>query len=270
MVNFAPHRWAVTAAAGTLLLLVSGAVVTGDHLRESFRSIHSGIASVVGLLTVILSILLWQNGRVWKRRLAALLMICTIVLAARAGEMLSPAVHAVVAHMLFALILTAAHVTSRRWLAGPTIVYDGGFPSLRSLSLFGAGITLFQVVLGAALRHNSIGVVPHVIGAILVTVVLLIIAAFVLTQFPDHTALVRAAWAMIGMVAIQIALGVAAYVGRLSQPNHVDVSGGLLASTVAHVVFGAATLAAATDLALKVFYHVRPRAVIESGVPAMT
>jgi hypothetical protein len=66
---------------------------------------------------------------------------------------------------------------------------------------------------------------------------------------------------------MQIALGVVAFVGRLSLPEGGVPSGWLLASTVAHVVVGALTLASTVALALQVRYHVRPRAAVESGLP---
>jgi hypothetical protein len=82
------------------------------------------------------------------------------------------------------------------------------------------------------------------------------LGTFTITQFPKHRPLVGSAWHLIGVVTIQIALGVVAFVGRLSHPEGVVPSPGWIASTVAHVVFGALTLAAGVGLALQVYYHV--------------
>lgn len=159
--------------------------------------------------------------------------------------------------------------TSPGWRRGPQIVEDSGFPSLRSLAVAGSALTLGQVALGAAFRHHAFGIIPHVVGAILVAVVLLTVATFVLVQFPEHTSLTRPAWVLIGITAIQIILGIVAYVVRL---NHWEMAptGILVASTVTHVAFGALTLAASVALTLQVFYHVRPRAQFESGLPAVS
>jgi heme A synthase len=98
---------------------------------------------------------------------------------------------------------------------------------------------------------------------------LLILATFVIVQFPRHAALSRAAWALIAITALQVGLGVLAYIVRL---NHWESAptGVLVASTVTHVAFGALTLASVITLTLEVFYHVRPRAVMESGLSAVS
>jgi hypothetical protein len=176
-------------------------------------------------------------------------------------------VHACLAQALFVFSWAAMLVTSPRWLKGPSIVQDGGFPSLRSLSVFTAGVTAVQVILGAAFRHGSMSVVPHVVGAIVTTVIVLVLATFTITQFPKHRVLVGSSWHLIGMVTIQIGLGVVAFVGRLNHPEGIVPSDGLVASTVAHVVGGALTLASTVALAIQVRYHVRPRAAFESGLP---
>jgi hypothetical protein len=167
----------------------------------------------------------------------------------------------------FALTWVAVLRTSPKWLEGPSIVQDGGVPSLRSLSMFVAVVIIFQVAMGAGFRHGALSVVPHVVGAIVTTVVVLVLATFTITQFPKHRALVGSAWHLIGMITVQIVLGVLAFVSRLNHPEGVVPSSGLVASTVAHVVFGALTLASTIALALQVRYHVRPRAAFESGLP---
>ena len=155
--------------------------------------------------------------------------------------------------------------TSPAWRQGPQYVEDSGFPSLRSLTIFASLTTLTQVALGAGFRHRAFGILPHILGAIVVTIVLLTVATFVLTQFPKHRALSKAAWAVIGVTGIQIALGVVAYVSRLNHWESAPTSI-LIASTVTHVAFGALTLASVVALTLEVFYHVRPRAEVASGL----
>jgi heme A synthase len=176
-------------------------------------------------------------------------------------------IHACLAQGFFAVTWAALVMTSPKWEQGPSIVQDSGVPSLRSLASFGAIVTGIQVILGAAFRHGLTSVVPHIVGAIGTTVVLLVVGTFTITQFPKHRPLVGSAWHLIGMVSVQIGLGVLAFVGRLNHPEGAVPTSGLIASTVAHVVFGALTLAASIALALQVRYHVRPRAAFESGLP---
>ena len=81
-------------------------------------------------------------------------------------------------------------------------------------------------------------VVPHVVGAIVTTVVVLVLATFTITQFPNHPVLVGSAWHLIGVVTLQVGLGVVAFFSRLNHSEGVVPSSGLVASTVAHVVVG--------------------------------
>jgi hypothetical protein len=228
-----------------------------------FRVSHLVVAILVGLLTVSLAF-----GIRRKHPLLAVALIgFVLLLAVPVGELTSFRVlHACLAQALFASTMTAAVLTSSGWMKGPSIVQDGGFPSLRSLSVVGASMTALQVVLGAGFRHGAISIVLHVVGAILTTVILLVLATFTITQFPKHSALVRSAWSVIAVVTVQIALGVIAYVGRLNQVEGAVASNSLVASTVTHVVVGALTLASTVALALQVHYHVRPGAAVESSL----
>ena len=63
--------------------------------------------------------------------------------------------------------------TSYGWQKGPQIVEDSGWPSLRSLAVTASVLTLAQVALGAGFRHRAFGIMPHIVGAIIVAMFLL-------------------------------------------------------------------------------------------------
>ena len=293
MVNSAMHRFAVFLAVSTLVLIVAGASVTSNEAGLSvpdwplsygqvmpemkggvfYEHGHRMIASAVGFFTVVLAIWLWRSeDRKWLKRLGFIAVLAVILQGVLGGMtvlyLLPKAVsisHACLAQLFFSTTVAVALFTSKGWREGPRNVEDSGFPSLRSLTVFASLVTLAQVALGAGFRHRAFGILPHIFGAIVVTIVLLTVATFVLTQFPKHRALSRSAWVVIGITGIQIALGVIAYVVRL---NHWESAptGVLVASTVTHVAFGALTLASVVALTLEVFYHVRPRAELTSGL----
>ena len=77
-------------------------------------------------------------------------------------------------------------------------------PSLRSLAILMPALVLVQIALGAAFRHGAIGVMPHVIGAMVVSLAILIVCAFVLHQFPEHRALRPAAMALLAVTLVQV------------------------------------------------------------------
>jgi heme a synthase len=297
MVNVALHRFALLLAVSTLFLVIAGASVTSNQAGLSvpdwplsygqvmpemkggvfYEHGHRMIASAVGFLTVILAAWLWRSERrPWLRRLG-LIAVGAVILQGVLGGLtvlflLPKAVsisHACLAQLFFSTTVAIALFTSDGWQRGPQIVEDSGWPSLRSLAVSASLLTLAQVALGAGFRHRAFGIMPHIIGAVIVAMFLLILATFVIVQFPKHAALSRAAWALIAITALQVGLGVLAYIVRL---NHWESAptGVLVASTVTHVAFGALTLASVITLTLEVFYHVRPRAVMESGLSAVS
>ncbi|MEJ7606163.1 MAG: hypothetical protein WKF37_07820 [Bryobacteraceae bacterium] len=117
---------------------------------------------------------------------------------------------------IFSTTVALALFTSAGWRQGPTTVEDSAWPPLRSLALMTPLLVLAQVALGAAYRHRALGIMPHVIGAVLVGTFLLTVAVFVLVQFGEHTALRRSSVWLLSITFFQILLGVAAYAARVS------------------------------------------------------
>jgi hypothetical protein len=250
MVKDALHRYCLLVAASALLLVVSPGAPA---------------SVIVTILSLFLAVWLRHSGMKWHPGLI-LALVAVAGYAPPAAGVFGTA-YSFGAHLAFASMIGLAATTSRTWAKGPDVVEDGAFPSLRSLSLFAVVATVIQVALGAALRNDLIGFVPHVVGAISVTMVLLVVACFVLTQFPNHVPLKRAAWAVIAVVPVQIVLGICAYIGRMAgETEKASLSPLWSASMVAHVAVGATTLAAIVALALQVFYHVRPRAGFKAAL----
>ncbi len=75
-------------------------------------------------------------------------------------------VHAVLGAMLFAAVAAICLLTS--WQGAPELVRDYGWPSLRFLSRAVAFLVAVQVWFGAGFRHSAVGVLPHLLRALLV------------------------------------------------------------------------------------------------------
>jgi hypothetical protein len=73
------------------------------------------------------------------------------------------------------------------------------------------------------------------------------------THYAHHKALSRVGWAMMGVVFIQLFLGVGAYLARTRMDSFAKPGGELVAVTVAHVAVGALALATSVVGALEVF-----------------
>jgi len=278
------HRYAILVAVCTLLLVLAGASVTSKEAGLSvpdwplsygqvipdmtggvlFETGHRMIASVVGMLTVILAIWIARiEKRAWMRRLgwvAVSLVVAQGLLGGATVLLLQPApismAHACLAQLFFSVTVAIAVFTSKKWQEGPEPVEDYGWPSLRTLGILTPVLILVQIALGAGFRHRAFGLLPHVIGAMLVPLVILLTGIFVLQQFPKHRSLRPAAVALLTITGVQVFLGIIAYVARI---NAAEYPLAMVLTTVAHVATGGLTLAASVVLAIQIRRNVRVR-----------
>jgi cytochrome c oxidase assembly protein subunit 15 len=276
------HRYATLVAVCTLFLVIAGASVTSKEAGLSvpdwplsygqvipqmtggvlFETGHRMIATVVGILTIILAIWIARvERRTWMRRLGWLALggvVAQGVLGGATVLLLQPApvsiAHACLAQLFFSVTVAIAVFTSRNWQQGPEPVEDYGWPSLRFLAALTPLLVLVQIGLGAGFRHRAFGLLPHVIGAMIVPLMILLVGAFVLHQFPKHRALRPPAVGLLTITGVQILLGIVAYVARI---NAAEYPLTMVISTVTHVATGGLTLAASVVLAIQIRRNVR-------------
>jgi heme A synthase len=157
--------------------------------------------------------------------------------------------HALMSHLFFALVAVV-------WAGGgkPALpeskVEDGGWPSLRSLASATPAVILVQIALGAAYRHQLTGVLPHVIGAFLAAVFVLMAGAALFTANGVTGNLKKWAGLSLGLLLLQILLGVGAYFARVSSHSQ------LVPLTVSHVIAGATLLAVNCILSTEIWKEV--------------
>jgi heme A synthase len=161
--------------------------------------------------------------------------------------------HAFLAPILLSLVVAIAVATSRSWQGDPIFLQDQGWPPLRGVARNTLVLVLIQVGLGAAFRYGSIGVMVHILGALIVVVFILALVVLV-TLMPEHPTL-RPAAITLGVVTFaQVFLGLTVVSMGTAQAN----KGVAAAVAVAHVATGAVTLAATLVVALEVWRNVRP------------
>lgn len=288
------HRFAVLLAICTLFLVVAGASVTSNQaglsvpdwplsygqvmpeMRDGvfYEHGHRMIASFVGFLTIILAVWIWKvEDRRWLKWLG-LAALAGVILQGLLGGMtvlflLPPAIsiaHACLAQIFFSTTIALALFTSPGWRGEPLAVDDAGWPSMRSLAMLMPLLVLAQIALGAGYRHRVFGIMPHVLGAIVVGTMLLAFAVFVLVQYQEHSSLRGTAWSLAGITFVQLLLGVMAFMARVSSLDALQPSATTVVSTVAHVGGGALTVGATVALSLQIFRHVRAaRQTMHSG-----
>jgi cytochrome c oxidase assembly protein subunit 15 len=285
------HRFTIFLAVCTLFLVVAGAEVTSHQAGLSvpdwplsygqvmppmtggvrWEHGHRMVATTVGILTIVLVIwLMRRDKRAWMRRLGWAALGAVIVQGVLGGLtvllLLPPAVsvaHACLAQLFFSTTVAMALFTSPSWQRGPEPVSDYGSPSMRMLAIVTPAAVLAQIALGAGFRHRAISVVPHVIGAVVVSIIILTTCAFVLHQFPKHAALATPAKALLGVTLLQFGLGLATYLaGSLADQPRLST----IIATVLHVAMGALTLASSVVLGIQILRNViRVDAAAESN-----
>lgn len=289
--SLAIHRFAVSLAACTLFLVVAGGMVVSMQAGLSvpdwplsygkvmppmeggvfYEHGHRMVASLVGFLTMILAVWLQlREPRPWMRRLgwaALAAVIAQGVLGGLTVLFLLPKpisiAHACLAQCFFSTTVAIALFTSPTWReTSEAALEDAG---LRTLAWVTPFAVLGQIALGAAFRHKALGIVPHLAGSLAVSALLIYFAMAIADT--KLRPLERASQSIVWITIAQMALGIAAYLTRLTftgaQPAAVMVG-----FTVAHVATGALTLASAVSAGLLVFRFTAARAHAPAGEAA--
>jgi cytochrome c oxidase assembly protein subunit 15 len=269
------HRLAVLTAAATCVLIVFGGLVTNTGAALAvpdwpttfghnmflfpwsqmvggvfYEHSHRLLGALVGVLTLALAAVLWpQGGRLRALGIAAVLAVIAqgvvgglrVVLLTDGLAM----VHGPLAQAFFALVVAIALITSER-MAHPAPALDG---PTRGLTLAAALLVYLQIVFGALLTHAG-RIDLHLVGALAVFALVPVVTAR-LRRTGDAVA-APAARALLLLLAIQLLLGVGAYLARFSA---IWIPGGqmtMLVLPVAHRLTGGLLLAAAVILAVRV------------------
>jgi len=289
--NIALHRIAVLLSCATVVLLVAGALVTSNEAGDSvpdwpvsfgrwlissnhfvanvrFEYSHRVIAGVVGLITLVLAGWAFATERrKWLRKLGLIAFAGVIAQAGIGGlrvlfpeyKALIAVPHALVAQSFFAIIVSIAVFTSRSWFEPHQIKPDSDSWPLRKMASATVGAVLIQLVLGAGFRHQAFGIAPHIVGAAVVTLLIVSMVILLMRRHGDNDYLARPGKVAFGLLFVQLCLGVAAYVARVASAGDPQPLEPMISLTVAHLVVGALTLATTVAIALRCYQ------VLEAG-----
>ena len=293
------HRYAVLWSFCTLFLVVAGGLVTSNDAGLSvpdwplsygtlmppmegnifYEHGHRMVATTVGLLTIGMAIwLVRAERRRWLRNLGWIALAAVVTQGVLGGMtvifLLPKPVsigHACLAQLFFSTTVAIALFTSESWSRGARVVDDAGAPPLHWLAMAACMCVFLQLALGASARHKALGILPHVIGALIATGMVLWVSVRVLMRQAGHDALRRSALTLLFTTFLQIFLGIAAYMSRLATAEAPQPMPVMVGFTVAHVAVGALTLASSVVLAIQLFRNVRrPLAEIEPEGIAIT
>jgi cytochrome c oxidase assembly protein subunit 15 len=280
------HKYAIFTACCTFLLLIAGALVTSNDAGLSvptwplawgsvtppmvggivYEWSHRVIAASVGFLTIILAAWLWMvEKRPWMRWLGLAALggvIAQGILGGLTVRMYQPpavsAAHATLAQLFFSTVVAIAFFTSAWWQSNIAEMDDSRTPRIRSLTAWTIAAVFLQLILGAAFRHKGFGIIPHLIGAVIVTILVFMTAGALKRRFSNVQPLRKCARFLHILIGVQLLLGASAwwsrvYAARFPQPITIMVT-----LTVVHTVTGALLLATALMTALVSYRMLRP------------
>jgi heme a synthase len=236
---------------------------------------HRMIAEFIGLLIIVIAV--WTQRlekRKWMRVLGWTALGAVIGQGILGGITVLhflpwsvSTAHATLGQMIFCIVVAMALFTSRAWLQSSEVIAEQPlWPSTPTLAAIAAGCVWVQLILGAAFRHYGMKLLPHLIGACVVTAVLCWTVVRVLSFYGRVDQLRKLAQLLLTLLMVQLGLGLCAYLTRLRwghnaiQPWHV-----MVVSTVAHVAWGALVLAATVVLAIQTRRMISVRAEAPSA-----
>ena len=236
-----------------------------------YEHTHRMIAEFIGLLIIVMAV--WTQRvekRKWMRVLGWTALGAVIGQGILGGitvlKFLPWSVstaHATLGQTIFCIIVAMALFTSRSWLQNETPISEHApGPSTPGLATVAAACVWVQLILGAAFRHSGIKLLPHLIGACVVTALVCWTVVRVLTRYGNVDHLRKPAQLLLGLLMLQLGLGFCAYMTRVVwgrdavQPAQI-----MVATTVAHVAGGALVLAASVVLAIQTRRMINAHAV---------
>jgi cytochrome c oxidase assembly protein subunit 15 len=284
------HGFAIVTACSTILLLVAGALVTSNDAADSvpdwplafgriippliggirYEFAHRVVAGLVAVLTLTLAVWLWRGSirgpaRRWGWIALGLVLAQALLGAARVllgHAAVIATVHASLAQIFFITVVGLTLMTSDWWQRDLPMLDDTGSPRLRSLTVWLTAVILVQLVLGAGFRHGAFGILPHLIGFLVVTFMVIWAGRTANKRFGQVGDIRRWVVMLHATFGTQVILGFLAYwavsQARLApQPVLLYVI-----IEVAHVVMGALVLASSVLLALSCLRLIRPGAAV--------
>src|SRR6202158_262985 len=133
------------------------------------------------------------------------------------------AAHATLAQLFFSTVVAIAVFTSSWWNGAHAESDDPGSPRVRTLVVWTVIAVFLQLILGAAFRHKGFGIIPHLVGAVIVTILIFMTAGALKRLFSNTQPLRKCARFLHILIGTQLLLGAGAwwsriYAARFPQP----------------------------------------------------
>jgi cytochrome c oxidase assembly protein subunit 15 len=300
------HGWAILTVCVALPLIALGAEVTTKQVgmadkqavREPWYLLtlsrsdmwaqgiglviehsHRTAGWLVGICAIVLAVGMWFGARGTVVRAAGLLALLLVIIQGLLGifrvglhAWIGPEmamVHGVFAQIAFATLVGVAVITSRSWLREAFVADEG---RLRPLAAFLSAAAFVQIVFGAMVRHQHSGLAQrvHVLFAFVVAAAIVWLVREVIAA-PTAPSIRRVAFFLAGILAVQLALGVEAWIRRFGAGEPIELVPSTPVSDLVRTAhfFSGAVLFAATVAINLLLYRPATR-VVTAGRPVAT
>ena len=234
---------------------------------------HRLLGMLVGALTLILAVWTWiADPRRWMKHLGVAALVLVSLQGTLGGlrvVLLSldlAVVHACVAQIFLGLIVSMTLFTSITWLQPNDGTYDQATaPGTRKAALATLAILYGQIILGALLRHPGTGIDPalaglHIFGACTASAAIIYLFRRIRLHHREARELLSTSRMLLGLLILQLALGITAYVVTLDDSGVLKPSNLQVTVNTAHMVVGALLMAASVATVLHAFRFEPPKA----------
>jgi cytochrome c oxidase assembly protein subunit 15 len=251
-----------------------------------FEHAHRLFGSLVGLTTLVLMVhLLRVEKRGWLKGLSIVAFVMVVVQGILGGlrvtggftsstspEAVAPSlplavVHGVFAQIFFAVMVAIALFTSTGWRRREAGIVRPSAGTDRALSAALVVLLIVQLMLGAFQRHFERGILLHIGMAAVVTVVAVVVGARAWGVRPNVDLLERQGPRLIGLVVLQLMLGVGALAVTTMAADAPSPPAWEVAVTTAHQATGAALLAMAVIVLLWTYRLLAPPKPSATALP---
>jgi cytochrome c oxidase assembly protein subunit 15 len=201
----------------------------------------------------------FRESRSWMRKLGWTALFMVLLQGALGGLtvlLFTPwwvsTFHAAVAQTFFSLTVLFAVFAGSNWIEGDTGISADVALGVRTLSIYALVALYMQLLFGAGFRHGGMHFLPHLVGAIFASAILLWTCIRTLMSFSRVKELSYPAITILSLMLVQLGLGFASYLTRVewgrdaAQPYE-----SLIITTVSHVATGALLLATTFVLAVQ-------------------
>ncbi|MEJ2009819.1 MAG: hypothetical protein P8Z30_16970 [Acidobacteriota bacterium] len=280
------HRSASLLAVMTFLVLMTGmlasgtggapfathwAGLTGNRNPSSgplakYVSVYQFLAALVSILTIIVTLWLSRSkSRRYVKTLASVtlgVLLVEVLAAFGSARGLSPVVTSLGymcgIQVFFGLTVCLALFTRSDWRWDEPKSPDLASPSVRQVLIFTTGAVFLEPLLGEAFQQKEIGIAPHFVLGIAVTVCSLWVLEMALTKFSHLRSFKISAIFLAELVGLQLFLGIISYSMNLDARFAPGPQPGLVVMNATHAAVGALVLATSLFVTFQAFRYFAP------------